>query len=301
MGSWGLVTTVKAPEEQILAFVAHHLGLGASRLWLYFDDPDDPAFERVAKLPRVTATRCTDWYWAMRGGRHEQHQNRQARNARHTQRKCKLDWLGHIDVDEFLHAARPVSEILGAIPPDIPNVLMESFEAMHTPDLPDDIFTARHFRGPLHRQHRDLHSAIFGPAAVALPKGSLAHAIGKSFCRPAVKGLAIRLHEVFLNKERLRSQFHPELRVLHFHAQDPVAWRRALPFRLVSGAYHHPIERPLQAFLTDASDEVIDQFYEAAMTLTPEKIDLLMAHDRLVTANLTLRAKVQDLLAGRLG
>jgi hypothetical protein len=301
MVSWGLVTTVKAPEEQVLAFVAHHLGLGASCLWLYFDDPDDPAFDRVAKMPRVTATRCTDLYWAKRGGRNDRHQNRQARNARHTQRKCKLDWLGHIDVDEFLHAPRPVSDILAEMPAAIPNLLMESFEAMHTPDLPDDIFTARHFRGPLRRPHRDLHPAIFGPAAVALPKGSLAHAIGKSFCRPAVKGLAIRLHEVFLDKERLQSPFHPELRILHFHAQDPVAWRRALPFRLVSGAYHHPTDRRLQAYLTDASDEVIDQFYAATMTLTPEKIDLLTAHDRLVTADLTLRAKVQDLLAGRLG
>jgi len=301
MVRWGLVSTVKAAEDQVLAFVAHHLSLGAKRIWLYFDDPDDPVFARVAKLPGVTAIRCTSVYWALRGGSDERHQTRQARNARDAQRRCKLEWLGHIDVDEFLYAPRPVSEVLADIPADVPNLLMDPFEAMHDPTLPDDIFTARHFRGILHKPYRSLHPAIFGPVADMLGKGGLSHGIGKSFCRPSVRGLALRLHLVTINKERLDTPFHPELRILHFHAQDPVAWRRALPFRLVRGAYHHPPERPLQAFLTNASEEDIDQFYEATMTLTPEKIALLEAHGRLITTDLGLRAKVADLLEGRLG
>ncbi|NJS39027.1 MAG: glycosyltransferase family 2 protein [Rhodobacteraceae bacterium] len=181
MVSWGLVTTVKAPEEQVLAFLAHHLSLGAARIWVYFDNPDDPAFDRVAALPRVTATRCTDVYWVLRGGRHSRHQNRQARNARDAQKACKLDWLGHIDVDEFLHAPRPIADTLATVPAEVPNILMEPFEAMHDPALPDDIFTARQFRGPLHRQHRDLQPAIFGPSAAVIPKGTLGHGIGKAF------------------------------------------------------------------------------------------------------------------------
>ncbi len=298
MPGWGLVATVKAPEEQVLAFVAHHLSLGARRLWLYFDDPDDPAFARVARLPRVNATRCTEAYWATRGGRDDRHQNRQVRNARDAQHKCRLDWLGHVDVDEFLHAPRPVAEILGDVPDTVPNLLMDSFEAMHDPALADDIFTARHFRGPLRREHQALHPAIFGSAAAVIPKGSLAHSIGKSFFRPAVAGVSVRLHDVFVNRERLRSTFHPELRVLHFHAHDPVAWRRSLPFRLSRGAYHHPRESLLQSHLTGASNAVIDQFYQDTMTLTPEKIALLQAHDRLITADLALRVKVRALLDG---
>ena len=60
MPSWAVVATVKAAEEKVLAFVAHHLSLGAARIYLYFDDPDDPAHAAVAGLHRVTATRCTE-------------------------------------------------------------------------------------------------------------------------------------------------------------------------------------------------------------------------------------------------
>ena len=295
---WGLVSTVKASEDQVLAFVAHHLSLGASRIWLYFDDPDDPAFDRVAKLPRVTATRCTDKYWDLRGGRDTRHQTRQTRNTRDALRMCKLDWLGHIDVDEFLHAPRPVADILAEVPAETPALVMEPFDAMHDPDLPDDIFTARHFRGPLGRAHRALHPMIFGPAAPIIPGGNLGHTIGKSFSRPGVKGLALRIHLVAVNKVRLTETFNPELRLLHFHAQDPAAWRAALPFRLDLGAYHWPKDKLLHDYLANATDEAIGDFYQAVQTLTPEKVALLEAHGRLITADLGLRSKVAALLNG---
>lgn len=300
MPSWGLVSTIKAPEEQVLAFIAYHLSLGAKHLWLYFDDPDDPVFARVAKLPRVTAKRCTPWYWALRGGRDDRIIYRQIRNAKDAQRKCRLDWLGHVDVDEFLYAPRPVAEVLAEMPATVPNLLMEPFEAMHSLDLPDDIFTARHFRGPLMDVHSTLRPAIFGRMAAVLAKGSLSHVLGKSFCRPRAPGMAIALHGVTQNKKKLRTSFHPDLRLLHFHAQDPEAWLKALPFRLTLGAYNFDEERDLQTFLSSADPDALRDFYAETMTLTPEKIALLQAHDRLITADLGLRAKVADLLAGRL-
>lgn len=301
MPSWGLVATVKAPEEQVLAFVAHHLSLGAARIWLYFDDPADPAFARVAQLPRVKAVRCTDWYWAIRGGRPVRLHSRQIGNARRTQRKCRLDWLGHIDVDEFLHSPRPVADILAEVPRDVPNVLMDTFEAIHAPELQDDIFTARHFRGPLGPAWPELHAAVFGPVAEIVAKGNLGHTIGKSFCRIAERAIVLGLHEVFRDGQPLRRAFHSELRVLHFHAHDPVIWRKALPHRLTNGAYHFDAENRLRTYLAGASDAVIEDFYAQTMTLTPEKVALLDRFGLLITTDLALRPKVEDLLAGRLG
>ena len=300
MVTWGVVATVKVPEEQVLAFIAHHLALGASRVWIYFDDPSDPAFSRVSRLPKVTAVRCTGWYWAIRGGRREKLRNRQITNAIDAQRKCKLNWLAHIDSDEFLHAPRPVADILAEVPAEVPNVLMDTFEAMHDPDLPDDIFTARHFRGPLGPAHPALHAKVFGPMAEVVAKGNLGHIIGKSFCRIGVPGVRLGLHEVFIGRTPLPRPFHPSLRVLHFHAHDPFEWRRLLPFRLTHGAYHYDAENHLRTFLKGASDAVIDDFYRHTMTLTPQKVAALQAADLLITTDLALRLKLRDLQAGRL-
>jgi hypothetical protein len=293
---WGLVTTVKAPLPQVLAFIAHHLSLGAARIWVHFDDPDDPSLAPVARLPGVTAIACSDSYWLARKGRPDRHQNRQFRNARETQKACDLDWIGHLDVDEFLHAPRPVAEILAEMPAAALGLRVEPFEAMHDPALPDDIFTARQFRGPLREAHRDLRGPVLGDYQHILPKGHLSHAAGKCFCRPQVRGLQLRLHNVLLHGERLDLPNHPELRLLHFHAQDHAQWRKALPFRLERGAYqYHP---ELQAHLATADEDEIRRLYLTTQTLTPENALLLERHDRLITADLRLAAKVAALGPG---
>ena len=297
MSGWGLVATVKAPEEKVLAFVAHHLSLGASRIFLYFDDPDDPVHATVAKLRRVTATRCTQAYWAERGPRHERHQNRQARNARDAYRRCNLDWLGHIDVDEFLYSPRPVADILAEVPPATQVIKLEPFEAMHDPDLPDDIYTAREFRGAIRHEHWPLRRRVLGDYRAVIRDGMLSHTVGKVIFRTGIKGLFPRLHSVMLNGVRLPTpDWHPEVKLLHFHAQDRAAWREALPFRLTRGAYQY---RPLlQDYLQKATADEIDAFYARTQVLTLEVIPDLVAAGRLILADLGLREKLRDLQAG---
>lgn len=293
---WGLVSTVKAAPDKVLAFVAHHLALGAARIWLYFDDPSDPAFDRVAGITQVTAVRCDETRWAAAGGRPDRHQNRQSRNAQAAYRACRLPWLGHIDVDEFLWPARPVSEILASLPPDQLTLRMEPFEAMHDAGLPDDIFTARAFRGPLKSRHAHLREAALGSYAALLPEGHLSHTNGKSFFRTGIPGLSPRLHGAFLNKERLAGPpFDRRLRLLHFHAQDREGWLAALPFRLTRGAYqYHP---ELQAHLHQAGPEEIAFFYDRTQTLGPDTARMLEDDGRLIRADLGLRARVAALPA----
>ncbi|NJM83295.1 MAG: glycosyltransferase family 2 protein, partial [Tabrizicola sp.] len=173
MVDWGIVSTVRASEDKVMAFVAHHLSLGAARIWLYFDDPDDPAFAAVAALPRVTATLCNSDYWQTNGGRHERHQNRQSRNAKRAQRVCMLPWIAHIDVDEFLWPTRPIGTLLAEQPDKVMIVRMEPFEAMHDPDLPDDIYTARQFRGALNDTDIALRPAVLGLYRAVMPAGML--------------------------------------------------------------------------------------------------------------------------------
>ncbi|WP_157971129.1 glycosyltransferase family 2 protein [Pseudogemmobacter bohemicus] len=294
--SWALVATVKAPGEKILAFLAWHLDLGAAEITLCFDEPADPALAAIAArgLPGVRLIACDEAHWQALGGRPGRHQNRQAKNARMVYRKGGADWLGHIDVDEFIWPVRPVSEVLGCLPARDILCRMAPFEAMHDPDLPDDIYTARIFRGALKQPHAALRVPVLGEYAEILPEAMLSHSAGKVFFRSGVPGLSPRLHGAFIGGERLPGpEFHPGLRLLHFHAEARQDWLAALPFRLTRGAYQY---RPgMQAWLAAASPGQIADFYRVTQMLHPETADLLRGAGRLVEAQLDLRRRIAGL------
>jgi hypothetical protein len=295
--SWAVVATVKAPEEKVLAFVAHHLSLGADQIHLYFDDPDDPAQAAMAAFRRVVVTPCTPAYWTESGGRHDRHQNRQSRNARDAYGRCRSDWLCHIDVDEFILGKRPIADLLAEIPDDQLVAKLEPFEAMHDPLLPDDIYTSREFRGAIRHEHWPLRRGALGPYREFNRDGLLSHSNGKVIFRTGVRGLAPRLHAVYMRGTRLEApDWHPEMKLLHFHAQDRQAWRSALPFRLTRGAYQY---RPgLQSFLMGATPEEIDTFYLQTQVLSPDSLAALQAVGRVIVADLGLRKKVAALRDG---
>ncbi|MFE3836830.1 glycosyltransferase family 2 protein [Pseudogemmobacter sonorensis] len=294
---WGVVATVKAPVEKVLAFVAHHLSLGAGHVWIYFDDPEDPAHEAVKRLPKVTATRCDAAWWQARGARPERHQNRQVKNARQAYLACRLPWIAHLDCDEFLAPLRPVDEILAEIPPEQIMVRAEPHEAVHDPALPDEIFTARLFRAALKGGHAPLLSQVIGGYADVLPNGLMSHHVGKAFFRTGIKALSPRLHGAFVNGTRLPGPpFHPDLRLLHFHAQDRAAWQAALPYRLTRGAYQYA--PALQSFLMAATPGQVDDFYRKTQMLNADQERMLRSANRLAEADLRLRDKVAALPGG---
>ncbi|MBE2278205.1 MAG: glycosyltransferase family 2 protein [Rhodobacteraceae bacterium] len=294
MADWAIVATVKAPEEQVLAFVAHHLALGCAQIALFFDDPDDPVAEVASRLPRVEVTRCDAAHWARLGARPERHQNRQARNALRSYRRCRQPWMAHIDVDEFLWPEVAPSELLDTIHRHQLLVRAEPFEALHDPDLPDDIFTARQFRGPMKAPHAALRCEILGPLATVLTEGVLSHSVGKAFFRTGIPRLVPGIHGGAIAGERIPGlPFDPRMKLLHFHAQDRTRWLAALPFRLERGAYRY---RPgLHAHLSAASQAEITAFYDATQRVTPEQARRLAGAGRLVEADLGLNARVAAL------
>ena len=300
MASWGLVTTLKAPDEKVLAFAAHHLELGAGHLALYFDDPEARIPEVLASHPKITATRCDAAHWDRIGVRPPLHQNRQVRNARDASLLARTEWLAHIDVDEFILADRPLADILSEVPPAQLVLKIEPFEAMHDPNLPDDIFTAQTFRGAIRDENWPLRETVLGQYRTCIRDGLLSHGVGKLFFRTGVRGLFPRIHTVRLKGEHVPTPlWHPGLKLLHFHAQDRQAWLDALPFRLTLGAYQ--FNKELQAFLHSASPEDIDRFYQVTQVLTPESLEALQSIGRVLIAELGLRRKVSALLAGDLG
>jgi hypothetical protein len=290
--AWGLCTTLKAPVDQVRAFVAYHLGLGAARMWLFFDDPDDPAMAAVEHIPRVTATRCDDRHWRRIGKRPENHQNRQGRNMQMVYRQAELPWIGHIDVDEFLLPLRDIGAVLANQNRDRAMLPMAPYEALHDPALPDDIFTARHFRRAMSGDRwADLRARVFGPYAALLPKGVLSHSAGKCFFRTGLPGVEPRLHGAFLNGKRMPGgAFTEEIALLHFHAQDQQAWLDRLAFRVARGAYQ--FNPPFADWLKAAGDDDLRAFYARVQTVSPATLSILRKGGVLLEAELALRAKV---------
>jgi hypothetical protein len=298
MASWAVVATVKAPDDKVLAFAAHHLSLGAGHVWLFFDDPEARPPADLASHPRVSATVCDAAHWERLGrGRPDQHQFRQTLNARYAYHRTRTDWLLHIDVDEFLHASRPVDAILDDAAPSTLVMKLEPFEAMHDPLLPDDVYTAREFRGALRHEVWKTRWKALGPYRRIIRDGMLSHTVGKVIFRTKIPKLRPKLHAVLLEGDFVRvPDWHPELRLLHFHAQDQAAWLDALPFRLTKGAYQF---RPdLKRFLQDATPKEIEKFYLRTQVLSVDLADELQKLGRVVVADLGLRAKVQALRDG---
>ncbi|WP_103259051.1 glycosyltransferase family 2 protein [Tabrizicola aquatica] len=296
MVDWGLVATVKAPKEKVLAWAAHHLSIGAAHLWIYFDNPDDPTHAALQGHPQITATLCDAAYWGKRP-RPDQHQNRQGRNARHAYTRARTAWMGHIDVDEFIQADRPLGEMLADQPKDRLVVKLEPFEAMHDPMLSDDIFTAREFRGALTHDVWRYRTPALGRYKKVIRDGILSHSVGKVLFRTGIQGLAPRLHSVMLGGKRIPApDWCREARLLHFHAQDRAAWLSALPFRLTRGAYQ--FRPPLQQFLAGATPEEVDAFYLRTQILPMDVARELQALGRVVVADLQLRQKVQAMMEG---
>lgn len=116
-GGPAIVTTLRGAGSFLDDFIAWHTATGFGRLYLVFDDPDDPDRGRAVGLPGVEAIACDDdWRARWRGSPlfpdlgssvEMEVMARQLLNASlvaDMARRDGFDWLLHIDIDELFHA-----------------------------------------------------------------------------------------------------------------------------------------------------------------------------------------------------
>jgi hypothetical protein len=293
---WGVCATVKAPLAQVAAFAAHHLELGAHRVWLHFDDPADPAADALEGRRRISVIRCDAAYWErLCKARPPTHQLRQMRNITRVTRRTDMDFVAHFDADEFLLADAPVEAALAGVPADHLILRVEPWEALHDPARPGPL-AARHFRRAVPAGDAALRTALYGPHAAVLPRGMISHTVGKCFFRTRVPGMVANIHGARIAGERVPGgPFCPDLALLHFHADDPARWKAGLAFRLTKGAYQ--FMPALQAYLAGASAPEIDDFYLRVQTATPAMLAALAGAGLLRVADPGLADKAARLLA----
>jgi Glycosyl transferase family 2 len=291
MASWGICALIKAPTDQVLAYVAHHQELGAAHAYLYFDDPMDPAADVLENAPGVSVTRCDQTFWKRMAGQRPKLVNRRQRHIiKKFYQACDLDWLLHIDADEFLISDHPIDLLLDQVPPQQPTVRAEPFEA-----LPGDtqkvnrIYRSQHFRRIV--TDAALREKLFGSFAPALQEGMVSHRLGKSFFRVGLADMVPKVHNANIGDTTTESQpFDPNLRLLHFHADDVEHFVATAHYKASIGSIR--LNPPYANQLLALDDAGLRDFHRRVHACDTATLNLLQAHDALYSIDLGLETKV---------
>lgn len=309
--TWGLVATIKASSTDILNFAAHHLDLGAHRVHIYLDEDAPQAREALIGHPKCRVILCDAGYWkrrARRKGRPATHQPRQTMNATHCyNRNPQVDWLAHLDVDEFLWPATPLPDQLAALPESALTARVRPIEAL-APDPADpppagQIWAkscARHL-GP----RRAETNVIYPTYGDHMNGGFLSHVAGKVMVRTGLEGISLRIHNTFRHGEKDEASAPlPDTRLVHLHGHDWDHWLKHYRFRLRQGSYRDnlkPAPMPDGVALTmnqlftlleeEGGEEALRAFYTEVCTATPGLRARLAQYDHLHAITLDLAAK----------
>ena len=302
---WGVVATIKAPVPEILDFCAHHLDIGAHRLFIYLDDDNRDAFRILSDHPKIRPTLTDDTYWKRLGmKRRVKHQSRQFENARHAYARAgDVDWLTHIDVDEFLWPLdRSLADQLADLPPECLCARIRPLEA-----LAGGEGGITHFKGFSLKQprRRDQTARIYPTWGKYLNGGFLSHVAGKMIYRTGIKGLKVQIHNVFVDDEMNPGQRELErTQLLHMHAKSWEDFIAAFRYRLEKGSYRSELKpnmpreeggrnlHELFNMIHEANGEAgLRAFYDEVCTASPDLMDRLRAEGHIYNHSLRLTEK----------
>ena len=231
--SWGIVMTVHEPAQLVLANVGWHLGTGASEIHVYLDDPEDPVSGALEALGRVRITHCGAAHWhqnAPSGRRPPTHRRRQGLNANHALKRCEVDWLIHLDADEFIVQDRPLGDEMAAVRALDCELYFPVAERIFLRDAPrktifDGVFR-RCTRAVLRRSDGiDTDEVIFGDHTPYLDQGVLGHSAGKCAV-PRGDDFRLGIHWSFRGPGRTRAERFRSTaaRLLHFDGLTRLQW-----------------------------------------------------------------------------
>jgi hypothetical protein len=299
--NWGLVATIKAETADIETFVAHHLAQGAKAIYIYLDDanPDQAA---ALEHPKIRVTLTDDVYWSKRGGRPDDIEARQFKNARHavnhaSKPRSSITWFAHIDVDEFIQPRRgTVTDALATLDDTTWVARMRPVENLVTETGYSEYYKATPLTEP---ERANFSAQVFPEFGPFLHGGFISHLAGKVMFRLDLGKAIIRLHNVKIDGIDNPNQIEFEaVDLLHFHAKP---WERFLALykeRQARGSYRaaiapktRPKSRPRLFELMDMIEaehgiDGIRTLHSEVCTAHPDLIKRLDAHHMLRRYNI---------------
>ncbi|MDF3414023.1 glycosyltransferase family 2 protein [Sulfitobacter sp. M57] len=297
--TWGISATILAPVRDILAFAAYHLEAGAHRLYIYLDDDNQAAFDALKAHPKIRPTLCNEAWW--NGKPPKKHQVRQTRNATHAYgRRAEVDWLIHMDVDEFLVAQQPVAAVLAALPPEQKIARIRPMEQLAGDGTSFKAFVPN---GP---DRQKIVAGLYPTYGPYLKGGFLSHLAGKCFVRSGLSGVRVQIHNAFQHDEMLQGpETTPDIDLAHCHASDWDDWYSSYRHRLEKGSYRAELapNRPrdkgglsmhelFQMIEAEGGKTALEAFFDEVCRDTPALRQRLSAQGLLKRANLDLNTTI---------
>ncbi|WP_299842224.1 glycosyltransferase family 2 protein [uncultured Roseovarius sp.] len=302
--SWGVTATVKAPTRDVLNFAAHHLDLGAERVSVYLDAPDNTAHSALNAHPKCRAITTDASYWHIHGYRPIKHQVRQQVNATHClTHEPGTDWLAHLDVDEFLWPGdTSLAAQLAALPNDTFSARSHPVEAMAPDPADPPPAGAQWFKscatGP--SQRRTETAAIYPGFGTYLVGGFLSHVQGKVFIRTGRPSTGLRIHHATQDGENDTPAPLTGTNLCHLHATGFDHWNKHYRYRIKKGAYRPSIKpapgsdttlHSLLCQLEAQGGDALRNFYDQICRATPALRARLAAYGHLHLIRLDLDKK----------
>ena len=309
MTTWGIVATIKARPKEVLSFVAYHLEQGADHLFIFLDNENPIAQAALAQHSQVTVIRADDDYWMARNNkRPAKHQVRQTINATYAYENAgTLDWLVHIDVDEFLCPADSVLDVLNRVAPDVVCARVHPAEALARDGMDglDPGATYCKARMPTNIKSCDLEAQIYPKFGGYIRGGFVSHFGGKIFVRTGQDDLIFRIHRATINGQEIGPQIRlSDIELCHRHITGWESWQKVMGFRMRKGSYRADLKptRPTEVggvslhelftFLNEQGGETaLRAFFEEVCLARPELLETLKSHNLLRIYHLNLDAK----------
>ncbi len=299
---WSVVATVSEPAPLVITFVAACFARGAAEVHLYLDTPQPALEAALARVPGCVLIRCDAAYWrAAPEGRPWAPSDRQRYNLQRAYDASGVDWLLHIDADEFLSASGDISAALAALPETclVAQVPVAERVYLTSPD-PENIFDGV-FRRPNPPRLQAQVDAIDGAVAQFLRQGMTSYPSSKAFFRTG-RGLQADVHSA-RNVSVAEVGSLPGWLLFHFDGLTMLNWiskkHRTLAQQPGWQAFAAARRAQLAAIVAaDATPGGLEALYLSIKQLSPERAAALGALELITPGDLDLRGDLARVFPG---
>jgi hypothetical protein len=239
-----IVTTIKAPILDTVRFVNYHRNIGVDEIFLFFDDPDDPAIECVEDYDGVTCFRCDSDHWKALGNPSRlltgDRLTSNASFALALVRERGFSWIIHIDSDELILPDGDLKTLLAKSQSDV--VRFAISEAVPEKLVYDSCFEPVLFRKLPSRPRKQKKRARRLGCGGAFVGGEYfrGHEASKTAVRVSANIDRLGIHGPQTKGQKLPVARTNEIRLLHFDSIGVASWKGKWTQRIDKRMFDQP-------------------------------------------------------------